>query len=37
MDEHNAHKIRASGADGVAVISVICESADLKKTIQKLS
>lgn len=37
IDEHNAHKVRASGADGVAVISVICESADLKKTIQKLS
>lgn len=37
IDEHNVRKVRVSGADGVAVISVICESTDLKRTTQKLS
>lgn len=37
INENNALDVRASGADGVAVISVICESKDLKMTIQKLS
>jgi thiamine-phosphate pyrophosphorylase len=37
IDENSALDVRLSGADGVAVISVICESADIQTTIQKLS
>jgi len=36
IDECNAQLVRANGADGVAVISVICESTDITKTIQLL-
>lgn len=37
IDENNALDVRLTGADGIAVISVICESPDIKTTIQKLS
>ena len=37
INEFNALDVRLSGADGVAVISVICESSDIQTTIQKLS
>lgn len=37
INEGNAAKVRWAGADGVAVISVICESPNIKKTIQELS
>lgn len=37
INEQNALDVRLSGADGVAVISVICESSDIQTTIQKLS
>lgn len=36
IDESNARHVRLSGADGVAVISVICESPDIKNTIKNL-
>lgn len=37
INEKNAAEVRSAGADGVAVISVICESSDLEKTILILS
>lgn len=36
ITEENAAGIRASGADGVSVISAICGSEDLKQTVEKL-
>ncbi|HWK21424.1 MAG TPA: thiamine phosphate synthase [Ureibacillus sp.] len=36
INEENASDVRTSGADGVSVISVICESVNIEKTIQKL-
>lgn len=37
IDEKNVAEVRSAGADGVAVISVICESSNIEKTIQALS
>lgn len=37
INERNAGNVRLAGADGVSVISVICESSNIKGTIQKLS
>ncbi|QCR34158.1 thiamine phosphate synthase [Lysinibacillus sp. SGAir0095] len=37
INEKNAAEVRSSGADGVSVISVICESPNIEKTIQALS
>lgn len=37
ITEKNAADVRAAGADGVAIISVICESPNIAKTIQQLS
>jgi len=37
INEKNAGDVRSSGADGVAVISVICESPNIENTIQELS
>lgn len=37
INERNAAEVRSAGADGVSVISVICESSNIEKTIQKLS
>lgn len=36
ITEENAAGIRASGADGVSVISTICHSKDVKQTVKKL-
>lgn len=36
IDEQNAQAVRASGADGVAVISAICKSRDIPRTIAQL-
>ncbi|MBQ0139015.1 MAG: thiamine phosphate synthase [Kurthia sp.] len=36
IDESNARHVRSRGADGIAVISVICESPDIKYTIKNL-
>lgn len=37
INERNAAEVRSAGADGVAVISVICESLNIEKTLQELS
>ncbi|MFC7687723.1 thiamine phosphate synthase [Ureibacillus sp. GCM10028918] len=37
INEMNAAEVRSAGADGVAVISVICESPNIEKTLQELS
>ncbi len=37
INEKNAADVRSSGADGVAIISVICESSNIEKTVQELS
>ncbi|HWL12004.1 MAG TPA: thiamine phosphate synthase, partial [Ureibacillus sp.] len=37
INEINAADVRSAGADGVAVISVICESPNIEKTIRELS
>lgn len=36
INEKNAAEVRSAGADGVSVISVICESLNIEKTVQKL-
>lgn len=36
ITEENATSIRASGADGVSVISTICHSEDIEQTVKKL-
>ena len=37
INEVNAADVRSAGADGVAIISVICESPNIEKTIRELS
>lgn len=36
ISEENAQKVRQAGADGVSVISVICQSEDINRTIYRL-
>lgn len=36
INEQNAQAVRASGADGIAVISAICNSRDMPRTIEQL-
>ncbi|WP_010289734.1 thiamine phosphate synthase [Kurthia massiliensis] len=37
IHERNAHRVRQAGADGISVISAICKSDNIARTIQKLS
>ncbi|HWI47662.1 MAG TPA: thiamine phosphate synthase [Rummeliibacillus sp.] len=37
ITEQNTHEVRQAGADGVAVISAICQSLDRKATVQSFS
>lgn len=36
ITEENASVVRSSGADGVSVISTICDSTDIRRTVEKL-
>ncbi|MBM6615512.1 thiamine phosphate synthase [Desemzia sp. RIT804] len=36
ITEENASIVRSSGADGVSVISTICDSTDIRRTVEKL-
>lgn len=36
ITEENAQNVRLAGADGVSVISVICQSANIQETVKKL-
>lgn len=36
INEMNAAEVRSAGADGVSVISVICETQNIERTLQKL-